>query len=254
MARIVAKNAKVFGGARNLSGRANSATLSVSGEIPDVSAFGEDFRSRLPDGLRDAELSVAGFTDLSACQTDESFAALKTASAWWGFYPGNSTASNVGREMNGIVSDYSVEAAVEGAVTFSVTVGGIVAGDTAGGSAGLFDVNSLADQTVSAIGASNLGSVDFTAACSHTVYNFFRVMTIAGSTPEIAACIQESTDDSTFTTLHVFTAASTADQVFAASAASSARYRRARVAIAASANGVVSPCATFQISSGSIKV
>ena len=248
MARIVAKNAKVFGGARNLSGRANSTTLSISGETPDVSAFGEDFRNRLADGLRDVELSVAGFTDLSASQTDESFSALKTASAWWGLYPGNSTASKVGREMNGILSDYSIEAAVEGAVTFSLTVGGISAASTGSGSSGLFDVNSLADTTVSVIGSSNLGSVDFTAACSHTIYNFFRVMTLTGTTPEVSACVQESTDDSSFTTLNVFAAASSADQVFAASSASSARYRRARVALLGT-----SPCATFQISSGSVK-
>jgi len=247
MARIVAKDAKIFGGARDLSGRANSATMSVTAESPEVSAFGEGYRSRLHDGLRDCELSVAGFTDISASQTDESFDALKGASAWWGFYPGDSTASKVGREMNGILNDYNVEAAVEGAVTFSITVGGVTAACKAGASAGLFDVNSLADHTVSAVGASNLSSVDFTAQADHTIWNFFRLSTLTGTSEDISACVQESSDDSSFVTISVFTAASSADQMFSSSAASSLRYRRARVELKGT-----SPCATFQISSGSI--
>jgi len=244
MAKITARNVKLFGDGRNLSGRANSSTLSLTAEATDVSAYGTDTRERLHDGLLDYELSVAGWMDVSACQVDELFSDLIGASARWGYYPAGATACLIGREMNAVCSDYSSEGAVEGAATFSATLSG---------SSDLFDVNSLGYTTVSAIGSSNLGSVDFTASCSHTVWNFFRVLTIAGSTPEIAACIQESTDDATFTTISVFTAASIANQVFAASAASSARYRRGRVAIAASANGVVSPCATFQISSGSAK-
>ena len=244
MAKITARNVKLFGGGRNLSGRANSSTLSLTAESSDVSAYGTDTRERLHDGLLDYELSVAGWMDVSACQVDELFSDLLGASARWGYYPGGATACLAGKEMNAVCGDYSSEGAVEGAAAFSATLSG---------SSALFDVTSLASSTVQVVGSSNLGSVDFAAACSHTIWSFFRVETIAGSTPEIAACIQESTDDSSFTTLNVFTAASTANQVFAASAASSARYRRARVSLAASPNGVVSPCATFQISSGSAK-
>ena len=239
MGKISARNVKLFGGGRNLSGRANSSTLSLTAEAPDVSAYGTDTRERLQDGLLDYELSVAGWMDVSACQVDELFSDLLGASARWGYYPEGATACLAGKEMNVVCGDYSSEGAVEGAATFSATLSG---------SSALFDVSSLSYTTVSAVGASNLGSVDFTAACSHTIWNFFRVETLTGTTPEIAACVQQSTDDSSFTTIYAFTAASAADQVFAASSASSARYRRARVELAGT-----SPCATFQISSGSAK-
>jgi len=239
MAKTVARNVKLFGGGRNLSGRANSGTLSLTAETPDVSVFGVGTRERLQDGLLDYELSVAGFTDLSACQVDELFFDLQGASAWWGYYPTDATASLPGKEMIGIGSDYSVDSPVEGVVAFSATMSG---------STELHDVTALSSSTVQAVGASNLVSVDFAAQTTNTIYNFFRVVTLTGTSPEISACVQESSDDSSFVTLTAYTAASSADQVFSSSAASSLRYRRARVELKGT-----SPCATFQISSGSAK-
>ena len=254
MAKIVAKNAKIFGGGRDVSGRSNTLSLGLSAETPDVTTFGAGtYRERLGDGIKDVELSFAGFSDLSACEVNSTLDDLHGASAWWGTYFSDSSGSKIGREMNGTVTDYAVDGSIEGAVTFSATVGGIAAASIAGSGGGLYDVTALSSSTVQAIGASNDTSVDFAAQTTSGVWNFFRVMTIAGSTPEISACVQESSDDSSFTTITVFTAASSGNQVFSSSAASSLRYRRARVALAASANGVVSPCATFQISSGSVR-
>ena len=245
MAKVTARNVGLFGGGRDLSGRSNSGTLSYSAETPDTTTFGLTTRERLADGLLDYELSVGGWMDLSACKVSELFEDLLGASARWGYYPEGATASKGGKEMTMVCSDFSSEGAVEGAATYSATMAGT--GACSGGVGGMLDVTSLTYATVSAVGSSNLGSVDFAAACAgHTIWNTLRVTTMTGTTPEISACIQSSTDDSSFTTIAVMTTASAADQVSTASATSSNRYRRARVAMLGT-----SPCATFQISSGS---
>lgn len=237
MAKITARNVTIFGGGRDVSGRSNTATFTTPAEAPDVSSFGAIIRERLPDGLRDSELSVAGFIDVSACQVDELYSDLIGASAWWGFYPGDATGSKLGREIIHILTDYSSEGAVEGAATTSTTTSG---------SSSIYFVNSLGNTTLSTVGTSALSSVDFSASISGTIKHFLRILTLTGTNPEIGASLQDSNDDSSYTTIADFGAASSADQVITASTSSASRYRRLNVNLAGT-----SPCATFQVSTGS---
>lgn len=239
MARVTARNTTLFAGARDISGRANTATMSFSAETPDDTCFGATYRERLGGGLKDYELSFAGFGDFSACQIDETMQGLMAASAWYGVYRDAATASKRGREIIGIATNYTLEGAVEGAVGYSATVTG---------STVMLDMSSLSHTTYIVAGCSNACSVDFTAANSGTCWHMLRVLTLTGTTPEISACVQESANDSTWATIQAWTSLSSANQVLAVTTASCSRYRR----VAASLSGT-SPCATFMVCSGSAK-
>ena len=131
MAKISARNVKLFGGGRDLSGRSNSGTLSFSAEAPDVSAFGATYRERVPDGLKDWELSIAGLCDLAANQLDSILFGALGASTRIKYGPGGSTAGCTMYTACAVCSDYSIEGAVEGAVTFSATFAGRIGTMTA---------------------------------------------------------------------------------------------------------------------------
>ncbi len=241
MARITARNIKLFAGGRDISGRVNTSTLTFSSEAPEVTCYGDAYKERLSDGLRDYGLTFAGFGDFSASQIDETMQSLLSSSAWYGWYPEGATGSMRGREIVGIATDYSIEGAIAGAIGYSATVTG---------SKVMLDMSSLANTTLGpAAGASNLEGVDFAAANSGTCWHIFRILTLTGTNPEISACVQESAlGTSTWATIVDWDSASSACQIFAASSASCSRHRR----VAASLSGT-SPCATFMVSSGSQK-
>lgn len=236
MARIVARNAKLFAGARNITGRVNRTTLSFPSDAPEVTTFKTEYRERLGDGLRDGELSFSGMFDGSASQLSETLQDLSGASGWWGWYPEGSTASLVGKEIAGIVTEHDIESAVDGAVLHSGTVNL---------SSAILAATSLGHTTLSGVGASELGSVDSgSTGISEAFYNF-RVLSLTGATPEISASVQGSWDDSAFTTLAEFTAASSGNQITTASVYNYLRYRRGRIMLAGT-----SPSAEFFLSMG----
>ncbi len=240
MARVTAKNVELFAGGRDISGRVNTSTITFSAEAPEVTCYGDTYKERLSDGLKDYGLTFAGFGDFSACQIDETMQSLLSSSAWYGWYPEGATGSKRGREIVGIATDYSIEGAVAGAVGFSATVTG---------SKVMLDMSSLAHTTLGPVaGASPQSSVDFTTANSGTCWHMFRILTLTGITPEISASMQESANDSAWATIATWMSASSACQIFAASSASCSRYRR----VSACLTGT-SPCATFMVSSGSAK-
>jgi hypothetical protein len=126
MAKITARNVTVdiddsTGACQSISGRTNSATLSFSAETPDVSAFGTTYRERVPDGLKDWELSVSGFWDGSSSQLDEILFGIHGGSTLVRYGPAGSTSGCTKYEACAVCSDYNIEAAVEGAVTYSAT-------------------------------------------------------------------------------------------------------------------------------------
>jgi predicted secreted protein len=105
----------------SLSGRANTATLNLSSEEVDVTAFGALYRERIADALRDWSLEVAGFWDPAASNLDSILFEVWTACAAVAIgFNGSATGRN---KYSGcmILQEYNVEAAVEGAVTFSAT-------------------------------------------------------------------------------------------------------------------------------------
>ena len=231
MARIVARNAAILCGGRDISARSNSAALSITSETPEVTTFTESTRTRLPGGLGDVELTVDGFWDSAASQVDETFSTLIGASDWWGFYPAGTTACNYGREYQGILTEYGSNAAVADALTTSVTVAG---------SPPLLISRVLAGGTLTGTGTCAVGAgVDFGAATTCPTYNLLRIFSLAGTTPQIAGSLQDSADDTTYTTKAVFyteaAAASSGSIVNLQIATSAARYRRFKYVVSAGA-------------------
>lgn len=106
---------------RNISGRSNSATLSLTSEEMDVTCFGATHRERTTDGLKDWSLEISGFFDGAACQIDEWLQGIQAACTSVCFAPGGSTAGLPYYSGCAILQDYSVESAVDGPVSFTAT-------------------------------------------------------------------------------------------------------------------------------------
>ena len=241
MAKVVARNAVIFGGGRDVSGRSNNATLSRTAEAPEATGFGETTVQRLSGGIRDHELALDGFYDSAASQVDALYSSLVGGSAVWGLYPSTAGASKRGSEFVGIVSNYEQKYAVADAAAVSVTVSGC---------SPYADVMSLGYATVTGTASAVLSScsVDFAGSATNT-WGFLHLITLTGTTPEISACLQDSSDDAAFTTIIAFTTASvagTAQAIQHTAAAGASRYRRLKYIMAGT-----SPCATLAVSSGS---
>ena len=238
MAKIVARNATVFGGGTDFSGRSNSIALGIKAETPEATAFGDSTRQRVPGGIKDCDLSVDGFFAVGASAVDARMSGLLSASAYWGVYPAGGGTSNIGKEFGGILGEYNPAFDVSNVAAVSWTVAG---------SPPLLDVKSLGYKELSAQTSASaaLPSVDFSGS-TNDLWGIFRLTAIGGTTPEISASLQHSSDDSTFTTAIVFTTASTGNVAYAASANSGSRYRRLKYVF----NGTSPFSASFQASAG----
>lgn len=69
MAKTILKNVEVKIDGTDLSERISSATIDVSAEEQDVTAFKTEFRQR-DRGLKDATMTLAAFQDLEAASLD----------------------------------------------------------------------------------------------------------------------------------------------------------------------------------------
>ena len=129
MARIVAKNAALglddnTGTCRALSGRANSITLTMSGEAPEVTGFTEVTRQRLAGGLLDWELTADIFFDAAANQTDLVLSGLMGGSGTrFIFGPAGSTSGCNAYTACAVLTEYgkSFGVADAGTATLSLT-------------------------------------------------------------------------------------------------------------------------------------
>ena len=240
MSKISARNAGIFGGGRNLTSRLNAANMNLSAEAPDVTVFGDDDRERLSNGIKDFEFGFSGFYDVSASKMGDNLNELLTGSTYYGFYfVGLGSASSPGREFGGVMSEYSIDSTVEGATAITAAVSG---------SSPVYNTMCVANEVISlgSTTASLLSSVDFSGSCASQI-SVLRVFGLdAGAT--LSACLQDSTNDSSFSTISVFTGVTSGCNFELIDAASAARYRRVRLAF--SGTSPISAC--FMVSSGSI--
>ena len=109
--------------ARNVGGDTNTATLATSAETPETTAYGDGTRTRLPSGLKDWTLTIAGhYNDTATTGIETVLNTLLGAQTVAVFGPAGSQSGYVKYSGSGIVQDYSVESPVEGKVSFSATV------------------------------------------------------------------------------------------------------------------------------------
>jgi len=213
----------------------------MSAEAPETTSFCDTNRERQSGGIKDVELSVEGFYDTAASNIDETYHGLVSGSAIVGFYPTGFGPCTVGREFTGILTSYEGGFATEEAATVSATFSG---------SPPLVISKSLAYGTISAVGTSNVNSVDFSADNTASQYVVIRLLELTGTAPTFSASFQQSANDSTWTTAWAVEgiAPSNIDAVSASInlVSSGSRYRRVAVALAGT-----SPCATYFVSTGS---
>ena len=230
MARVAARNAAVLCGARNLSGRSNNVGLTWTAEAPEITCFGAVNRERLPGGITDTELSVDGFYDAAASTMDEVLSALMGASAFWGVFPEGATTCNRGRDFTGILTNYSISVAVADAVGVSETVSGC---------SPILDVRVLASGSTESSGSAAGVGVDFGGSTAGSTYSLLRLLANAGAGAQIAASLQDATNDSTWVTLAEYTTASFGNTLVLLITGSAARYRRFKYNITGSVGLVV---------------
>lgn len=212
MAKIVARNAKIISVGKDLSGQYNNSTLTLSAEAPEVTGYGDGSRQRLAAGIRDVELTIDGFFNDSASSTDAMFKELVAASALIAYFPQGYAACTPVYQMAGIVTQYEAGFPLEDAATISATVSGC--GYTRGKSLGYIS---------NSAGSTTACQIDFAAADDNPVY--YQIHYLSAST-SISACIQHSTDDTTYTTAEVVAAVTASGIAKSGSMTSANRYRR----------------------------
>lgn len=107
---------------RSLSGFGNSITMSWSAEAPEVTAFGDTTRQRLPDGLKDVTFDYAGFFDSTATTgLDAVLSGILGGSTRVVWGPTGSTSGSTKYSTCAICTDYSLDHPVDGVVTATAT-------------------------------------------------------------------------------------------------------------------------------------
>ena len=126
MARIVARNAALgvddnTGASVSISGRTNTVALSWTSESPEVTAFTETTRSRVPGGLLDWEITADIWYDEASGQTDAIFSGLIGGSGTKVYFgPAGSTSGLVKYSGSAVITEYSMNFAVADAGTANV--------------------------------------------------------------------------------------------------------------------------------------
>ena len=125
MARVIAKDTALYvranGASRAFSGRANTVTMNFTSAGVDVSAFGDNWRNRVPGGLKDWSLECGGWWDGAASQIDVWLYSILAACVDVQYGPGGSTSGNVKYSGCMILDTYTVSGELEGATAWEAT-------------------------------------------------------------------------------------------------------------------------------------
>ncbi len=240
---ITARNARLLLGGRDLSGRSNNITLDLTAETPDATTFACNTKENLANGIQANELTADGFYATGASELDADLGSLQGQSVLTGFYPYLYSASQIGYEFTGILNKYNMKFTPNDAAGMSLTV--------TAGSGQVLRSQSLAGVTINGTGTSNLSSVDFSGSSGNS-YGTIRVLTLTGTTPIFSASVQNSNNDSVFTTIYTATCIVPAHlgpvigACLTSNLISASRYRRVTLQLSGT-----SPCATFIITSAS---
>ena len=124
MARVTARNTTLIvsgsdSASRVLSGRANSATMSFTSDSTDGTAFGETYRFRIADGIKEWTLSMNGVWDGAACQVDDILFGILAACTSVCYGPGGSASGLVQYSGCSVLNTYEVAGELDGMVTWS---------------------------------------------------------------------------------------------------------------------------------------
>jgi hypothetical protein len=233
---INSNQTKILYGSTALAAYIRSATPSASVDMLDVTSLADTSKSYIA-GLEEFGLNVDGMFDNStgagslwdAITTPiNSDLVVATSVGPTGFANGSSVWVIPARTVN-----YEVSSAVADVVGFSMSFG---AGQPAALGVSLLDLGALT-------ATGNGSSVDNAAASSNGFVANLHVTDVSGTTPSMTMLVQHSTNNSTWTTLATFTAATAATSQIVTGTGTVNRYIRASYTITGT-----TPSFTTQIS------
>ena len=126
MAKLIARNASIgvdnsAGACVSMSGLTNNVTLSLTAEAPEVTGFGDTYRQRQQDGLKDGEFSFDAFMATGANETDIVLSGILGASTRWVFGPAGSGTGSTMYAACAILTSYEMTFGLEDAGQCSAT-------------------------------------------------------------------------------------------------------------------------------------
>jgi len=136
MAKFVATDYVIEIGGTDFSSSIAAATLEISADEQETTAFGADYRTRIA-GLKDASLTLDWHQDFGAASVDATLFPLMGSVVAWSIKPnsGSVSATNPSYSGSAVVTSYSPYAnSVGDLATFSVTwpvTGEVTRGTTA---------------------------------------------------------------------------------------------------------------------------
>jgi len=129
MTKLVARNASLgvddsSGTCRAISGKTNEITLRYTAEVPEVTGFGDVVKQRVADSIRDVELTMSGFMDTGANETDIVMYGILGGSTRFVLGPSGSGSGCVMYTACTILSSYEMSFTLMDAAKISMTMVG----------------------------------------------------------------------------------------------------------------------------------
>lgn len=129
MPKIHARNASIYidttaGASTSISGDLNSATLDLTAEAPEVTAFGDNTVQRLSNGLTDWTFSAEGFFNDTANSGASLLFQLVAGSTLLQFGPSGSTSGSRKFAASGVVTSFNLSNGVNDATAYSLEIVG----------------------------------------------------------------------------------------------------------------------------------
>ena len=107
---------------RALSGDGNSVTMSWTADAPEVTAFGDSTRQRLPDGLKDVSFDYSAFFSTTATTgVDAVLSGILGGSSRVVWGPNGSASGEILYSACVVCTDYGIDHPVDGVVTVTAT-------------------------------------------------------------------------------------------------------------------------------------
>ena len=213
MAKITARNARIVLNGHNVSCDSNNIVVSRTAEAPEVTSFCDDNRTRLAAGIKDFEITVDGFVNMSPSGTDALYAELLNGRVMGNLFPEGWAPSNVAHGFVGVISNYEMTYATEDAAATSITI-------TA---SGLYTRGKSLGYLANVAAGSTTGCSVDNAASTLNGYMFLHVLELqAGAI--VSASLLHSSNDVTYTTAGVISPIAASGQSGSVSVSSASRY------------------------------